>query len=167
MSRTQDLLAELAAEQDAFVTALEAVDLELVTVPGVVEDWSVRDLVVHVAFWAEHATDALRLADQGRGDEFAYDTSQTDAMNARLLEESRLTTPDAAVEREERAYEGLAAGISAPRPGLAGRAARERRHRRGGDRLRRARALSRAHRPPARLVQRRGRGRRGMNLAST
>ena len=118
MSRTQDLLAELAAEHDAFVTALEAVDLELVTAPGVVEDWSVRDLVVHVAFWAEHATDALRLATEGRGDEFAYDTSQTDAMNARLLEESRLTTPDAAVEREERAYEGLAAAISALDPSL-------------------------------------------------
>jgi len=118
MSRTQDLLAELTAEHDAFVTALEAVDLELVTAPGVVEDWSVRDLVVHVAFWAEHATDALRLATQSRGDEFAYDTSQTDAMNARLLDESRLTTPHAAVEREERAFEGLAAAISALDPSL-------------------------------------------------
>ena len=118
MTRIQDLLAELAAEHDAFVAALEAVDLELVTAPGVVEDWSVRDLVVHVAFWAEHATDALRLATEGRGDEFAYDTAQTDAMNARLLEESRRTTPDAAVEREQRAYEGLVAAISALDPAL-------------------------------------------------
>ena len=118
MSRLEDLLAELATEHDAFVTALEAVDLELVTAPGVVEDWSVRDLVVHVAFWAEHAAEALRLATDGRGAEFAYDTSKTDAMNARLLEESQKTTPSAAVDREDRAYEGLVAAISALDPTL-------------------------------------------------
>jgi hypothetical protein len=118
MSRINDLLAELVSEHDAFVAALEAVDLDLVTTPGVVEDWSVRDLVVHLAFWAEHATDALRVATEGRGDEFAYDTAQTDAMNARLLEESRRTTPDAAAEREERAYATLVAAISALDPAL-------------------------------------------------
>jgi hypothetical protein len=118
MSRIQDFLTELAAEHDAFVTALEAVDLELVTAPGVVEDWSVRDLVVHVAFWAEHATEAIGLAISGRADEFAYDTAQTDAMNARLLEESRKVTPMAAVEREESAYSDLVAAISALDPSL-------------------------------------------------
>jgi hypothetical protein len=118
MSRIQDLLAELASEHDAFEAALEAVDLELVTAPGVVEDWSVRDLIVHVAFWAEHATDALRLAAEGRGDEFAYDTAETDAMNARLLTESRKVTPVAAVEREERAYQDLVGAVSALDPSL-------------------------------------------------
>ena len=118
MSRIESLLADLSSEHDAFVAALEAVDLELVTVPGVVGDWSVRDLVVHVAFWAEHATDALRLATERRGGEFAYDTAQTDAMNERLLEESRLTTPDAAVEREERAFAGLVAATSGLDPAL-------------------------------------------------
>lgn len=118
MSRTEGLLVELTAEHDAFATALEAVDLELVTAPGVVEDWSVRDLVVHVAFWAEHATVALGLAAGGRGDEFAYDTAQTDAMNARLLEESRQTTPGAAIDREERAFEALAAALGDLDPAL-------------------------------------------------
>jgi hypothetical protein len=118
MSRIEAVLAELSAEHDAFVTALEAVDVELVTAPGVVEDWSVRDLVVHVAFWTEHATEAIALATSGRAEEFAYDTSQTDAMNARLLEESRKTTPNAAVDREERAYDALVEAISALDPAL-------------------------------------------------
>lgn len=107
MTRTEDLVAELTSEHEAFHEALEAVDLELVTVPGVVDDWSVRDLVLHVAFWAEHAVQALRLAADGRGAEFAYDSGQTDAMNAVLLEESRRTPADAALEREERAFEAL------------------------------------------------------------
>ena len=116
MSRIEALLAELTTERESFLAALESVDLELVTAPGVLEDWSVRDLVVHVAFWAEHAAAALRLAAAGRGAEFDYDTAQTDAMNARLLEESRRTTPEAAVEREARAFEDLTAAISSLDP---------------------------------------------------
>jgi hypothetical protein len=118
MSRIGDLLAELESEHDAFVATLEAVDVELVTAPGVVEDWSVRDLVVHVAFWAEHATEALALAAAGRGGEFAYDTAQTDAMNARLLMESRQTTPAAALDREELAFAALIAAVSPLDPSL-------------------------------------------------
>ena len=118
MSRIEAILAALTTEHDAFLAALEAVDLELVTVPGVVEDWSVRDLVVHVAFWADHATQAIGLATAGRGDEFAYDTAQTDAMNARLLTESRQVSPTDAIEREERAFEALVAAVSALDPAL-------------------------------------------------
>lgn len=118
MSRVDDLLAELTTERDVFLDALEDVDAELVTVPGVVGDWSVRDLIAHVAFWAEHATEALRLATDGRGDAFAYDISQTDAMNARLLEESRQMRPDVAIEREDHAFAALSAALAALDPAL-------------------------------------------------
>lgn len=118
MSRLDPILTELTSERDAFLAALDLVDLELVTVPGIVNDWSVRDLVVHVAFWAEHATEAIRLAAAGNGDQFTYDTAETDAMNARLLEESQTTTPDAAIEREERAFEAFATALGATDPTL-------------------------------------------------
>lgn len=118
MSRIDDLVAELRREREAFLRVLASVDLELVTVPGVVDDWSVRDLTVHVAFWAEHAVRALELAGDGRGDEFAYDTGQTDAMNARLLEEARRTTPEAALEREELAFDALVAAVESLNPEL-------------------------------------------------
>ena len=122
MSRVDELLAQLEMERAAFVATLEAVDLELVTAPGVLEDWSVRDLVVHVAFWSEHAAEALSLATSGRGAEFAYDDTQTDSMNARLLTESRRTSPQAAIEREEGAYAALAAALAALDPTLLDRA---------------------------------------------
>ncbi len=118
MTRIEDLGRELEAEHLAFVAALESVDLELVTAPGVVEDWSVRDLVLHVAFWAEHATEALSLATAGQGAAFAYDTNQTDAMNARLLEEARRTSPQAAAERQSRAFGAFAAAVAALDPAL-------------------------------------------------
>ena len=112
------LLAELEAERGAFADLLETVDAELVTAPGVVDDWSVRDLVVHLAFWCEHATEALSLAGTGRGDEFAYSTVDTDGMNADLLPESRRISPSAAVEREARAFEAFAAAVAALEPAL-------------------------------------------------
>ena len=98
------LLRSLDASRAAFLDALGEVDADLVTVPGVMEDWSVRDLVVHVAAWAEHGADALALATAGRGEEFAYSTAETDAMNARILADARSTSPADALAREEAAY---------------------------------------------------------------
>lgn len=103
----EPLLARLEASREGFLQALEAVDADLVTIPGVMEDWSVRDIVVHVAAWCEHATHALELAETGRGDEYAYATDETDAMNARILEDARRTSPSAALEREETAFSAL------------------------------------------------------------
>lgn len=99
-----DLVGDLDAARQAFLDALADVDEDLVTVPGVMEDWSVRDLVVHVAAWAEHGADAVALAAAGRGDEFAYSTGDTDAMNARILEEGRSVAPAEALAREDAAF---------------------------------------------------------------
>ena len=100
-------MADLDASRDAFLAALDDVDAELVTVPGVVGEWSVRDLVVHVAAWCEHGAHALELAAGGRGTEFAYSTDDTDAMNARILAEGRAIAPPHALAREETAFARL------------------------------------------------------------
>lgn len=115
---TDDLLAALKASRADFVDALADVDADLATVPGVMEDWSVRDLVVHVAAWAEHAVGALDLAAHGRGAEFDYSTEQTDAMNERILADGRSTSPSAALAREESAYTAFRDRLSALDPAL-------------------------------------------------
>lgn len=101
------LLAELDAARVAFLDALAEVDADLVTVPGVVNDWSVRDLVVHVAAWCEHGTQALVLATDGRGAEFAYSSDDTDAMNERFALEARSVTPRDALAREQVAFDAF------------------------------------------------------------
>jgi hypothetical protein len=111
-------MAALDAARDDFLEALGAVDADLVTVPGVMGDWSVRDLVVHVAAWAEHAAAALDLATAGRGAEFAYSTAETDAMNERLLAEGRSTTPSRALAREQAAFAGLRQRVEGLDPAL-------------------------------------------------
>ena len=48
----------------ALVDSLSAEELQE---PGVIEDWSVKDLLGHVAFWANKAAGDLALARSGRG----------------------------------------------------------------------------------------------------
>jgi hypothetical protein len=98
------LLAELDATHGAFHELLARVDVELVAVPGVMDDWSVRDIVYHLAVWCEHGSEALGLAASGRGEEFAYSTGDTDAMNERFLAEGRGVSPNEALRREEREF---------------------------------------------------------------
>lgn len=112
------VLAELDDARAAFHDALGEVDAELVTVPGVLEDWSVRDIVVHVAAWCEHAAGALDLAASGRGEAFAYSTGDTDAMNARILADGRSVSPAAALAREEAGFRGFRDRLAALDPEL-------------------------------------------------
>lgn len=112
MADRSGLLRDLDASREAFLDVLSEVDLELATVPGVMEDWSVRDLVYHVAAWCEHGSEAIDLAAHGRADSFSYSTGDTDAMNERFLAEGRSFSPVDALAREEAAFEGFRARIA-------------------------------------------------------
>ena len=112
MADRDGLLADLDAAHDAFHEILAAVDLDLATVPGVMEDWSVRDIVHHLAKWCEHASEALALAADGRGEAFAYSTNDTDRMNERFLADGRAVSPQDALANEESAFADLRARIA-------------------------------------------------------
>lgn len=112
MADQSGLLRDLDAAREAFLEVLEDVDLELATVPGVMEDWSVRDLVYHVAVWCEHGSEAIDLAAHGRAASFAYSPGDTDAMNAGFLTDGRVMSPVDALAREEGAFEGFRARIA-------------------------------------------------------
>lgn len=112
------LLDELDAARASFQAALADVDAALVTVPGMVGDWSVRDLVVHVAAWCEHAVAAIDLAAAGRGAEFGYSRDETDAMNERILAEGRAISPPDALAREAAAFTALRERVAGVDAGL-------------------------------------------------
>lgn len=77
--RPSALLADLDREREAFLTALDAFARD-----GhggtVLAGWDARDLVFHVAAWAEHGADAVAMAEDGRGSSFAYDKAQTEVI---------------------------------------------------------------------------------------
>lgn len=101
--RVAEILAELEHEREAFLAALG----ELPNPEGrrILESWDGRDLTVHVAFWSDHGANAVRLASSGRGTNFDYDQSQTDAMNADVAAKGHGLPLATALEREAAAYE--------------------------------------------------------------
>ena len=114
--RVAALADELEREHQEFVLALEAVP----NPEGrkVVETWDARDLVIHVAFWSDHAAKALALATTGRGAQFDYDSSQTDAMNAQVAAGGHSTSLLDARAREATAYEQFRGALMALDDGI-------------------------------------------------
>ena len=52
-------------------------DMELEQ-PGVVESWSIKDLLGHIAFWAQQAAENLQLIAAGRADEVQRPSDEKD-----------------------------------------------------------------------------------------
>ncbi len=99
MTSVGALSAELAAARAGFLGALADLPAERREAP-IMESWTARDLVWHVALWTEHGADAIDLVLGGRPAEFDYDTARTDAMNAAEAARGASTTLAAAGERE-------------------------------------------------------------------
>lgn len=116
--RRAALVAGLDAARARFIAALADVEPDLFTVPGLMETWSARDLVEHVAFWSDHGADALELAASGHGNDFAYDASQTDAMNAETQAGASTLPPAEVMQHERVAFERFSADLASLDPGL-------------------------------------------------
>lgn len=103
------ILAELRTERDAFLAALHDVDPALLTAPGLVGEWSARELIAHLGYWTGHAAEALHRAAQGALHEFGaddpdFDVDEINATVARVARETDLATVR---QREEAAYGAL------------------------------------------------------------
>ena len=96
------LVEELRDERDAFFRALDAVAPESLTTPGLVGEWSGRDLIAHLGYWAGHATEVIHAAQQGRIDEVGAGDPPVDEVNATVARVAR-TTDLATVRRREAA----------------------------------------------------------------
>lgn len=73
-----DVERELVQAWQALASAVDSFsDVELEQ-PGVVEGWSVKDLLGHIAFWAQEATRNLQLIAAGKADEVRRPGSDSD-----------------------------------------------------------------------------------------
>ena len=80
-----DVERELLEAWEALGSAVDSFsDMELEQ-PGVVESWSIKDLLGHIAFWAQQAAENLQLIAAGRADEVQRpsDEKATDEWNER------------------------------------------------------------------------------------
>jgi hypothetical protein len=112
------LAAELADTRDAFLDALDDIEPELLTTPGLVGQWSARELIAHMGYWAGHAAEALHFGAGCRADEFGeaeMDVDERNAVVARVAAESDVRSVR---EREAAAYDALLEALHAATPQL-------------------------------------------------
>ena len=112
------LIAELQEERARFFATLSAVRPESMTTPGLVGEWSARELIAHLGYWAGHATELIHSVEQGRGDEAGLGEATVDEVNETVARVARETDLSTVRQREERALEALIDRIAALDPVL-------------------------------------------------
>lgn len=103
----QRLVDDLTAARTDLLDALSAVAPESMTTPGLLGDWSGRELVAHLGYWAGHATEVIHAVEGGRAEEVGADQPPTDEVNATVARIARGTDLATVRKREAASIEAL------------------------------------------------------------
>lgn len=89
MTKTE-IIAKLEEGREQFLDAIEGLSEDDMLQPGVVDEWSVKDILVHLARWETELVKLLWQANQGQKPTGALVSSDSvDELNARWYQESR------------------------------------------------------------------------------
>lgn len=116
--RITELRGDFDAAREDLSAALAGADPTLLTVPGLVGTWSARELVAHLAHWADWASTCLEAAAEGRLEGLASDNWDVDGQNADVADEVASLTMSAVRDREAASYERLVERLAAVDPAL-------------------------------------------------
>jgi len=115
--RTERLVDELIRERDALLALFAAVAPESMTTAGLLGEWSARDLIAHLGYWAGHAVEIIHAVEQGRAEELA-DPTPTDEVNETVARVAGATVLATVRRREEASVEALIERLRALDPVL-------------------------------------------------
>ena len=118
MPTPQDLVRELTEARSELLRAVEAVEPRSHTTSGLIGEWSVRDVLAHVGYWAGHAVEAIHAAEDGRPGEHGLDDPPTEEVNATVLRIARETPLEAVRRREAASFEALLTWLGRMEPTL-------------------------------------------------
>jgi hypothetical protein len=110
------LIDDLVAARQTFMQALADVDPALLTAPGLVGQWSAKELIAHLAYWTGHAAEAVHHAEQGRLEEFGEDELDVDARNAVVARVAGETDLATVRQREDAAFDALISRMKSADP---------------------------------------------------
>jgi len=109
------LANELTSARADFLAALETVDP---TVPRVVGEWSARELVAHLGYWAGHAVEVIHAVETGRVAEVGVDEPSVDERNETVARVARQTDLATAHKREAASVQALLDRLAGIDPSL-------------------------------------------------
>jgi hypothetical protein len=102
MAGLDALIADIRRERDALFATLAAVEPGSMTTPGLLGEWSARELIAHLGYWVGHATEIIHLLEVGRIEEDVLGGQTVDEINATVSRIAR-DTPLATVRKRETA----------------------------------------------------------------
>ncbi|MDO8615127.1 MAG: maleylpyruvate isomerase N-terminal domain-containing protein [Dehalococcoidia bacterium] len=111
-------LRELDEAWAALRSLVDSLAEQELAAPGVVDAWSVKDLLGHMAFWAQKAADDLRLLTDGRESEIQTPGSEqgVDEWNARESERRKGLDLAAVTAEWQRGHEAARRALEAVAP---------------------------------------------------
>jgi hypothetical protein len=115
---TETLVEELATARDDFHATLAAVAPESMTTPGLIGDWSGRDLVAHLGYWAGHAVETIHAVEEGRAEEVGLDEPPVDEVNETVVRVARGTPAATVLKREASSVEALVERLGRLEPSI-------------------------------------------------
>jgi hypothetical protein len=102
MAATDALIADLERERHILFAMLDNVEAGSLTTPGLLGEWSARELIAHLGYWTGHATEVIHLLEVGRIEEDDLGGQTVDEINATVARIAR-DTPVATVRKREAA----------------------------------------------------------------
>ena len=93
-------------ERDAFLETLAAIGPDALGVPALIGEWSARELVAHLGYWAGHAAEIIHAVETGRVAEIA-DERSVDEINETVAKIARQTSLATVRRREAASVEAL------------------------------------------------------------
>lgn len=84
-----ELLEKITAGRTQLETALNGLQPEQMTGPGLHEGWSVKDLLAHLGWWEQRAVEIYEESMAGGAPKYVITNEEVDALNARVLEAFR------------------------------------------------------------------------------
>ncbi len=92
---THRLADELVEARADLLSALERIDPSRLDAPGLTGEWSARELVAHLGYWAGHVAEVIHAVESDRADEIGEGDGSVDERNetvARVARQADLTT---------------------------------------------------------------------------
>jgi uncharacterized coiled-coil protein SlyX len=115
---TERLVDELLRERAELFDALSAVAPGSMTTPGLLAEWSARDLVAHLGYWTGHAAEIIHAVEQARTDEIGAGEPTVDEINETVARVARQTELAMVMRREAASVDALVERLRALDPAL-------------------------------------------------
>lgn len=118
MAGSDALIEELTSARDSCFEILAAVAPESMTTPGLLGDWSGRDLIAHLGYWVGHAVEVIHAVEDGRVEEVGVGEPSVDEVNETVVRIARSTDLATVRKREAASVEALVERLRGLEPAL-------------------------------------------------